>query len=315
VASRTIHCILCVGISALAAQVASADPATQRAPEVIYDIHSPQYMYIQFNNLAIAGQLPRAIALLWFADDDAKKDGEICIGIATAAHRLDDMMIKAFGARAVDVGLREVYDAQRRAKVLQILARAHVSIEGDTATIALDQADGGATQFMVRRDGRWLFDWRKVMDGRNASAPDMAFLAAELKAYEDVMTEIRTGSIQSGPEAQKALAAKLQTVEKSKPEDLRVRDMREKNLPAIRNALTAFEVQHGRLPTSDEGLAALAKNPGTVSMWKALLPAVPTDAWGRNFIYRTPSASGATPYDLFSAGPDGKPDTDDDVKN
>jgi general secretion pathway protein G len=46
---------------------------------------------------------------------------------------------------------------------------------------------------------------------------------------------------------------------------------------------------------------------------------VPVDPWGHEFQYRYPGTknteASSTPYDLFSMGKDGKPDTEDDIGN
>lgn len=39
---------------------------------------------------------------------------------------------------------------------------------------------------------------------------------------------------------------------------------------------------------------------------------MPKDAWRHDYVYRCPGTKDPNSYDLFSAGPDGKPDTADD---
>jgi hypothetical protein len=43
------------------------------------------------------------------------------------------------------------------------------------------------------------------------------------------------------------------------------------------------------------------------------LAKVPIDPWGNPYIYRYPSNHDTEPYDLLSAGPDGKEGTSDDI--
>ncbi len=84
--------------------------------------------------------------------------------------------------------------------------------------------------------------------------------------------------------------------------------------------LGTFEMTCGRFPTTSEGLNALVKRPSglpAVIKWKECLEAtqVPLDPWGREYVYRCPGTVNPRKYDLFSVGPDGKPDTEDDIGN
>jgi general secretion pathway protein G len=82
-------------------------------------------------------------------------------------------------------------------------------------------------------------------------------------------------------------------------------------------ALDMFELHNGRYPTSQEGLAALRTAPPGATEWKGpyLKRAVPTDPWGKAYIYRSPGQHNREDYDLSSAGPDGAEATADDVTN
>jgi general secretion pathway protein G len=82
-------------------------------------------------------------------------------------------------------------------------------------------------------------------------------------------------------------------------------------------ALDMFELHNGRYPTSQEGLAALRTAPPGATEWKGpyLKRAVPTDPWGKAYLYRSPGQHNREDYDLFSAGPDGAEATADDVTN
>lgn len=82
--------------------------------------------------------------------------------------------------------------------------------------------------------------------------------------------------------------------------------------------LDAFEVDTGRLPTSDEGLEALIAEPSNVTNWQGPYlkkDAIPKDPWGNEYIYTYPGKNNASSYDLSSFGPDGKQGGDDDVVN
>ena len=70
----------------------------------------------------------------------------------------------------------------------------------------------------------------------------------------------------------------------------------------IEQALKLYRLQHGRYPTTSEGLKALvtAGKDG-----KRYLDELPKDAWGRAFIYLSPGVHGA--FDIVSRGADGQP--------
>lgn len=80
-------------------------------------------------------------------------------------------------------------------------------------------------------------------------------------------------------------------------------------------ALDMFEMDIGRYPTQEEGLAALRSNPGSLSDWKGpYLKKDPTDPWGKAYIYKFPGSHN-NDYDLFSTGPNGIEGDKDDIVN
>jgi general secretion pathway protein G len=77
-------------------------------------------------------------------------------------------------------------------------------------------------------------------------------------------------------------------------------------------ALDAFEIDNGRFPSGDEGLDALARNPGNLTTWKnPYVGQVKNDPWGRPYVYRYPGTNNPASYDLYSVGPDGREGNDD----
>jgi len=83
-----------------------------------------------------------------------------------------------------------------------------------------------------------------------------------------------------------------------------------KELMVIRTALEWFRVHCQRYPTTEESLKALVRNPG-VPGWKGFyLEELPPDLWGHPFVYTCSNDV----IRLSSMGPDGKPDTADDVQ-
>ena len=85
---------------------------------------------------------------------------------------------------------------------------------------------------------------------------------------------------------------------------------------AIPLALDLFEVDNGRYPTTEEGLAALRQKPGGLDRWKGpYLKKSAKDPWGNDYVYRFPGSHNNNDYDLFSKGPDGSENTEDDITN
>jgi general secretion pathway protein G len=89
------------------------------------------------------------------------------------------------------------------------------------------------------------------------------------------------------------------------------------SIEGLKTTLGMFEIQSGRYPTTEEGLNALLEKPGDLSddQWDG--PYVhdwPKDAWGQDFIYRSPGEINAD-FDIVSTGPDKKEGTDDDIAN
>ncbi len=101
-------------------------------------------------------------------------------------------------------------------------------------------------------------------------------------------------------------------------------------LGSIDQALTTYRLNIGHYPTEQEGgLDALLKKPqfeneklGEKWAGPYLKPGTTLDdPWGNKVRYEladtasaTDDQKGALPYKLYSVGPDGQPDTDDDIK-
>ncbi len=89
-------------------------------------------------------------------------------------------------------------------------------------------------------------------------------------------------------------------------------------IDALEKALDHYRLDTGRYPDTESGLNALVNRPANEPKWQGpyLKKAVPPDAWGRPFIYRTPGEHGD--FDLYSLGRDGQPggsNEDADVTN
>jgi len=103
-------------------------------------------------------------------------------------------------------------------------------------------------------------------------------------------------------------------------------------LMQVQNALDTYRLNIGHYPTQDEGgLSALLVKPqfdneALADRWQGpyLKPGTKLlDAWGHQIVYEPTDTTGLTsdqtdtptlPYKLYSLGPDGQPETEDDIK-
>jgi len=82
----------------------------------------------------------------------------------------------------------------------------------------------------------------------------------------------------------------------------------------IGQGLDHFRLDVGRYPTTQEGLNALATNPG-IEKWEGpyLKKALPNDPWGKPYRYQCPGSHGD--YYLYSYGRDDAPGGDGEDKD
>jgi general secretion pathway protein G len=89
----------------------------------------------------------------------------------------------------------------------------------------------------------------------------------------------------------------------------------ESDIRSISMQLKAYENMNGFMPTTEQGLQALVAQPTTEptpSRWIQLFDSMPKDPWHSNYIYKNPGLKNPGSYDLYSAGPDRMPETQDD---
>jgi len=90
------------------------------------------------------------------------------------------------------------------------------------------------------------------------------------------------------------------------------------DLQTIEMQLKTYQALNGFLPTSEQGLQALVTRPDSdpkPTQWHHLMDKIPMDPWQNPYIYENPGKHNQDSYDLYSAGPDRKPGTDDDIGN
>lgn len=84
---------------------------------------------------------------------------------------------------------------------------------------------------------------------------------------------------------------------------------------ALETQLDIYQLDLGNYPQSQQGLAALRTAPPDLadpSKWQGPYAKkdIPPDPWGNQYIYELISP---TQYKVYSAGPDGQPNTEDDI--
>lgn len=84
----------------------------------------------------------------------------------------------------------------------------------------------------------------------------------------------------------------------------------------LSTALSNFEIDNGRYPSTSEGLKALVEKPSNAIGWEQPYiesGVVPKDPWGNDYIYVYPGTRNQYGYDLYSAGPDQNQGSEDDI--
>jgi general secretion pathway protein G len=88
------------------------------------------------------------------------------------------------------------------------------------------------------------------------------------------------------------------------------------DIKAMNEPLKLYHTLNGSFPTTEQGLRALVEEAASSprpTHWRRLFEGVPKDPWDTDYMYRCPGVRHPDEYDLFSAGPDRKADTRDDV--
>jgi general secretion pathway protein G len=89
-------------------------------------------------------------------------------------------------------------------------------------------------------------------------------------------------------------------------------------IEALQQAIAAYQLSVGNLPTAAQGLEALRHPPADLpnpSKWDGpyLQKEVPLDPWNNPYRYMAPGAHNPDSFDVWSFGPDGMHGTDDDI--
>jgi len=84
-------------------------------------------------------------------------------------------------------------------------------------------------------------------------------------------------------------------------------------------ALKLYKLDNGRYPTTNQGIKSLFTKPSSSPApknWNGpYLETEALDPWKVEYGYKSPGAHNANGYDLYSLGPDGLDNTEDDITN
>ena len=89
-------------------------------------------------------------------------------------------------------------------------------------------------------------------------------------------------------------------------------------ISVFKTALDTYQINVGAYPKGVNGLADLIQKPRDVQGWAGPylhVDAIPKDPWGHDYVYTCPGKHNPTSYDVFSSGPDGRANTEDDITN
>ncbi len=87
------------------------------------------------------------------------------------------------------------------------------------------------------------------------------------------------------------------------------------DLTQIKTNLMMYQAANGFYPSTEQGLKALVQKPETDPKprnWHQLDDVIMRDPWEQEYFYRYPGKHNPKEYDIFSAGPDRNPDTEED---
>ncbi len=82
----------------------------------------------------------------------------------------------------------------------------------------------------------------------------------------------------------------------------------QQDISSVLQALKLYRIDNSRYPSNEQGLSALVTQPTIeplVQNWKSYLDRLPSDPWGRTYLYLSPGVHGE--IDVFSLGADGNP--------
>lgn len=92
----------------------------------------------------------------------------------------------------------------------------------------------------------------------------------------------------------------------------------EADIQNLMTQLQMYDVLNGGYPSTQQGIQALVDRPSGEPQprkWRRIMDQVPLDPWNQPYQIRNPATQSKARIDLFSIGPDGQPNTGDDIGN
>lgn len=92
----------------------------------------------------------------------------------------------------------------------------------------------------------------------------------------------------------------------------------ESDFKSFQSALAMYKLNAGSFPTTQQGLKALQDKPSTTPVprrWVQVMSKIPTDPWDTVYGYRFPGKKRANEFEMYSMGPDGIENTEDDLSS
>ena len=87
------------------------------------------------------------------------------------------------------------------------------------------------------------------------------------------------------------------------------------DIQQMKTNLLMYQAGNGFYPSTEQGLKALVTKPESEPKprnWRQLDSEVPRDPWDKEYFYVQPGKHNPKEYDIFSAGPDRLPETEED---
>jgi type II secretion system protein G len=188
---------------------------------------------------------------------------------------------------------------------------------------AMVKADGDAVKKLVRKDHAAKADDLLKELGKGDDVDPAKLKVLDVRTRTVVTIEgpdgqrIQLGVVKENGEWKVDLQQMLELMGE-RVEEAR-KNRADSDVETIITQLQFYEVRNGNFPSTKQGLKALVEKPEgdpQPRRWSQLMPEVPKDPWGNLYHYRYPTTKQSKDgFDLFSAGPDGKPGTADDIGN
>lgn len=92
------------------------------------------------------------------------------------------------------------------------------------------------------------------------------------------------------------------------------------DIEVFESNLEMYKMDNHRYPTTEQGLDALVNKPTSSPEPKnyrkdGYIKELKLDPWDNEYVYVCPGVHNSRSFDIYSMGPDGEPETDDDIGN